>query len=245
MPDGGSLTLTLENIFIDKQYAAMEVQTKVGRYVVVNVVDSGTGIPAAILDKIFDPFFTTKEVGKGTGLGLSTVMAIVKSHDGFVNVYSEQGKGTTFKVYLPAIDIATETKKQHSGRLGAVRGKGELILVIDDEISILNITSQTLEAFGYRVLTAIDGVDALTAYIQNKNEIALVLTDMSMPVMDGATLIRALMKLNPAVKIIAASGLNVVGEVVKKPECAVKYSLAKPYTADTLLKTVYTLLYGP
>ena len=244
MPDGGNLTITLENIVIDKHYAAAEVPCKLGRYIIINVVDSGLGIPAAILDKIFDPFFTTKEVGKGTGLGLSTVMAIVKSHEGFINVYSEPRRGTTFKVYLPAMEISCEAQKQKSGKLCASRGNGELILVIDDELSILNITSQTLEAFGYRVMTATDGVDALAAYLENKKAISLVLTDMAMPLMDGAAVIRALLKLNPAVKIIAASGLEATGGA-KAIDIGVKSFLTKPYTAETLLKTVAAILKSP
>ena len=112
MPSGGTLTIDVENCVLDEQYAAMNIEAKAGRYVAVSVTDSGTGIPRALLDKIFEPFFTTKELNKGTGLGLSTVMAIVKSHDGFVNVYSELGKGTTFKVYLPAMEVRSEARKR-------------------------------------------------------------------------------------------------------------------------------------
>jgi two-component system cell cycle sensor histidine kinase/response regulator CckA len=112
MPEGGTLTIGMENSVLDEQFAAMHLQAKAGQYVIIHVTDSGTGIPAAIVDKIFDPFFTTKEVGKGTGLGLSTVIAIVKSHHGFVYVYSESGKGTTFGVYLPAMEGSAEAKKE-------------------------------------------------------------------------------------------------------------------------------------
>ena len=118
----------------------------------------------------------------GTGLGLSTVAAVVKSHGGIVNVYSEPGKGTTFKVYLPALDVSSDGPAQPTEQASLPRGDGELILVIDDEASILTITKQTLEAFGYRVLTATDGADALSVYVQHKADIAVVLTDMMMPV---------------------------------------------------------------
>src|ERR1700760_3857447 len=126
----------------------------------ISVTDTGTGMSRDLQDKIFEPFFTTKELNKGTGLGLSTVMAIVKSHEGIINVYSEPGKGTTFKVYLPAMELSLSGPKVDIEEVSWPRGKGEMILVVDDEASILTITSQTLQAFGYRVLTATDGADA-------------------------------------------------------------------------------------
>lgn len=161
MPHGGSLILTVENVVVDEQYAAMNLQAKAGQYVCINVTDSGTGIPPAILGKIFEPFLTTKDVGKGTGLGLSTVMAIVKSHHGFINAYSEPGHGTTFKVYLPAVEVSSEKRGDTVALTPPIRGNGETILVVDDEASILAITSKTLEASGYRILTADNGADAV------------------------------------------------------------------------------------
>jgi CheY-like chemotaxis protein len=199
-------------------------------------------MPPEVLDKIFEPFFTTKEVGKGTGLGLSTVMAIVKSHDGFVNVYSELGKGTTFKVYLPAIDSFSKAQKKAPDKASLPRGKGETILVVDDEDSILTITRQTLQSFGYRVLTATDGAEAVAVYSENRKKIAVVLTDMSMPIMDGAAVIRALTKISPKVKIIAASGLSANVGITKSSYGKVNHFLTKPYTAETLLKTLSTIL---
>jgi PAS domain S-box-containing protein len=242
MPDGGSLSISVENVHLDDQYVAMNVQAKPGKYVIINVTDSGEGIPAEILDKIFDPFFTTKEVGKGTGLGLSTVMAIVKSHGGFVNVYSEVGKGSSFKVYLPALEKSAQTQRDTVSLATLPRGNGERILIVDDEISILTITSQTLEAFGYKTMTANDGAEAIAIYAQHRNKIAVVLTDMAMPVMDGPATIRALLKVNPAAKIIAATGLKTEGSEAKALNAGVKHFLSKPYTASTLLKTLRTVL---
>jgi len=242
MPNGGTLTIGAENCMIDEHYAAMNVQAKAGRYVIISVTDTGMGIPPAILDKIFDPFFTTKELTKGTGLGLSTVMAIVKSHEGIVNVYSEPGNGTTFKVYLPALDISDDPRKERVEEVSLPRGKGETVLVVDDESSIVVITSQTLQAFGYRVLTAMDGADALATYLQNRETIAVVLTDMAMPVMDGPAMIHALKRINPRVKIIAASGLNATGGPVRETVDGVRHFLKKPYTAGTLLKVLRTIL---
>ena len=242
MPNGGNLTISVENCVLDEQYVAMNIQAKPGRYVNIGVTDSGTGMPPAIVDKIFEPFFTTKELNKGTGLGLSTVMAIVKSHEGLINVYSEPGKGTAFNVYLPAMEISAEARKEQSEEACLPRGNGETILLVDDEASILIITSQTLQAFGYRVLTATDGAEAVAIYAQRRHEIAAVLTDMMMPIMDGPATIRALTKIDPAIKIIAASGLNANGSEAKAIGAGVKHFLTKPYTAGTLLKTIRTIL---
>jgi PAS domain S-box-containing protein len=242
MPNGGQLTIGVENCVLDEQYVAMNTQAKTGRYVLISVTDSGIGMPPEILDKIFEPFFTTKELHQGTGLGLSTVMAIVKSHDGIINVYSEPGNGSTFKVYLPAMDRLSEERKKQTQRLGLSRGKGETVLVIDDEASIRTITSQTLQAFGYRVLTAADGAEAVAVYAGHQHEIAVVLTDMMMPVMDGPATIHALHRINPGIKIIAASGLQTHSGLTKVTEGSVKHFLSKPYTAQTLLKVVRTII---
>jgi len=243
MPDGGDLSIAVENSVIDEHYAAMNIQAKPGRFIRISVTDTGVGIPTEFIDKIFEPFFTTKEIGKGTGLGLSTVLAIVKSHDGFVNVYSEPGRGTTLKVYLPAIKVSSDAPTRDTQRIELPRGNGETVLVVDDESSILTITSQTLEAFGYRALTATDGAEAVAIYAAHREEIAVVLTDMMMPVMDGSALIRALQRINPAVKIVPASGLKSNGTAAKIGDPAVKNFLTKPYTARTLLKAIWTVLH--
>jgi signal transduction histidine kinase len=161
MPNGGRLTIGVENAVLDEHYAAMNLQAKPGRYVKISVTDQGVGIPKDIINKIFEPFFTTKEPNKGTGLGLSTVLAIVKSHEGIVNVYSEVEKGTTLRVYLPALGATADTPKEPREQPSLPRGNGEMVLVIDDEASVRTVTGQTLQAFGYRVLTARDGAEAL------------------------------------------------------------------------------------
>ncbi len=241
MPNGGKLTLLVENFILDEQYSVMSHQAKPGPYVQISVTDTGSGIPPELVERIFEPFFTTKEISKGTGLGLSTVMAIVKSHDGMINVYSEVGKGTTFKVYLPAVESSPEKRKVQTQRVRLPRGNGEMILVVDDEASILTITCQTLVAFGYRVLKASDGAEAVATYAKHEQEVAVVLTDMMMPVLDGSALIHALKRMKPNVKIIAASGLNTEGNA-KLAEAGVNHFLTKPYTAGTLLKTLQEIL---
>ncbi len=241
MINGGTLTLAAENVWIDESYARMHLEAQVGPYVVFTVSDTGIGIPAAIIDKIFDPFFTTKEVGKGNGLGLSTALAIVKSHGGFINVYSEEQKGTTFRVYLPAQEARKE-KPTRSERLPLFVGQGELVLVVDDEASIREITKETLETCGYRVLTASDGTEAIALYVQHQREIAVVVTDMMMPFMDGSATIRALQKLNPQVKIIATSGLSSYEKIRETAGANVWAFLPKPYTAKKLLSTLHDIL---
>jgi len=242
MPEGGSLIIAVENSVLDAQYVAMNPQAKAGRYVQISVSDSGTGMPPELIERIFEPFFTTKGINKGTGLGLSTVMAIVKSHGGIVNVYSDLGKGTTFKISLPATESTSEKDDELLQLANLPKGSGETILVIDDEASILSITRETLETFGYEVVTAGNGADAVGIYAQRRDEIAVVLTDMAMPIMDGATTVHALRRINPAVKIIAASGLDTDGGMAKGMKGNVKRFMTKPYTAETLLRTLRMVL---
>jgi DNA-binding NtrC family response regulator len=169
-------------------------------------------------------------------------MAIVKGHEGWVDVVSEPSRGTTFRVYLPAAASSLKKRKSQLIQIGMPRGKNETILVVDDETSILTITGQTLEAFGYQVLTAGNGAEAIAAYVEHMDKIAAVLTDMMMPVMDGASTIQSLIRINPQVKIIATSGLKTTSGVVQLANEGIKHFLKKPYTASTLLTTVRTVL---
>jgi len=235
MPAGGKLTIKAENIYIDDNYARMNLEAKPGRFVLITIADTGMGIQPEVINRIFEPFFTTKEQSKGTGLGLSTAIGIVKSHDGFINVYSEPGRGTQFKIYLPAAGSVFPGPADTSASLKA--GSGELILVVDDEIAIREIAKGTLEAYGYRALTASDGTEAVALYALHKNEIKVVLTDIMMPYMDGPATIRALQKLNPNVRIIASSGLAENSKIE-----GVKGFLPKPYTAERLLNTLAEVL---
>ncbi len=242
MAGGGRLTVSASNVEIDEQYGVMNRGVAAGRYVVLEVSDEGCGMPQEVVDRVFEPFFTTKDLGKGTGLGLSTVIGIVRSHGGFVNVYSEVGEGSAFKVYLPALSDSVTSESGPPVAESLPRGKGEMIMVVDDEVSILSITRQTLEAFGYRVVTAEDGAQAISVYALHRDEIALVLTDMMMPIMDGPALVTALRRINPRVRIIAASGLNAEGHSGRATVAGVRHFLAKPYSAEVMLTLIRKVL---
>jgi PAS domain S-box-containing protein len=238
MSNGGTLRITAQNRALDEHYAKLNLEAKPGPYVQIEVADTGTGIPQNVIDRIFEPFFTTKEVGKGTGLGLSTAMAIVKGHGGFMNVYSEVQKGTSFKVFLPA--HASVEVHPAAARVGEPPvGEGQLVLVADDEATVRDITRLTLESYGYRVVTANDGAEALACYAQRSGEIAVVLLDMMMPVMDGPATIRVLEKFKPTPRVIATSGLT---DNARNLTAVVRGVLNKPYTAEQLLTMLHSVL---
>lgn len=246
MPCGGKLRIEAENVLIDDAYRLLNPEARPGPHVVFHIIDNGTGIPAEIREKIFEPFFTTKEVGKGTGLGLATVQTIVKGHGGFINVYSESGRGTTFKIYIPAapegkVDIPPISE------LRLPRGQGELLLVVDDEEIVRETTRAVLERHNYRVLLARDGAEAVALYARNSPDIAVVVTDISMPVMDGIATMRAIKHLNPQVLIICTSGHTSNRQLAVLADAGMSQFLAKPFTAETLLQALHKILHvqGP
>ncbi len=244
MPGGGELRVSLRNLVVDESFAAMNPDLRPAAYVVTTVADTGTGIPPAIRDRIFEPFFTTKETGRGTGLGLSTTQAIVKSHGGAILLYSEVGRGSEFKVLLPACVSDTTVTGLTDERPALPRGEGELILLVDDEPSIRRIAQQTLEHFGYRVLLASDGAEAVDLYRQKGRQIAAVVTDMAMPVMDGLKTIAALVALNPGIRIIASSGFASSGGMAAALAAGALEFVPKPYSAETLLQALDRTLRG-
>lgn len=242
MPKGGRLAITAVNTLIDETFASMQPGGHPGEFVLITVGDTGVGIPKEIQDKIFEPFFTTKEIGKGTGLGLSTVLAIVKDHKGFIRFSSEVGKGSEFNIYLPAMPQEHPADEKTSPKV-IPSGNGERILVVDDELSVLQITKETLEIYNYQVLTSTDGADAVAIFADaKKKSIDLVITDLNMPVMDGAATVRALRRIDPKIKIIVSSGLLTEMDPVKLAMLNIQGSLTKPYTADKLVSTVHKVL---
>lgn len=241
MPEGGTLSISVGNLFIDQSYVRICPDAKTGAYVEITVLDVGNGIHPEILDQIFEPFFTTKKLDGGTGLGLSTVKSIVKNHGGFINLYSKPGEGTIFKIYLPALQQEPDIQVL---KKALSTGNGELILIADNDATICNITKTNLETYGYRTLTASDGFEAIALYAQHKHEISAVLMDITMPLMDSGNVIYILRKMNPQIKTIALSGFNCVSQKVIAIENGVQEFLPKPYTTERLLKTVREVLYN-
>lgn len=234
MPNGGILNLSAANLSVDPKYVREHPQARIGNYVVISVTDTGIGISPDNLEQIFEPFFTTKAGEGGTGLGLATVINIVRNHDGFIDVVT-QTEGTQFNVFIPATEVA-QTESLET--IAIPKGQGELILVVDDEATIREITKASLETHNYRVITAKDGVEAVAAYVREQTEIAVVLMNMMMPDMDGTTAILTLQTINPDLKIIAVSGRNFTEKSFSDRNLKIKGFLAKPYTTQALLQKI-------
>jgi CheY-like chemotaxis protein len=241
MPAGGRLQVEAKNVTLDENYARMQPEAKRGRYVLVDVSDTGTGIAPELVNKIFEPFFTTKEIGKGTGLGLSTAAGIVRSHGGFINVYSELGKGSSFKIYLPACEGAACERAARSDR-ELPAGRGENILVVDDEAAIREIIKVTLETNGYRVATATDGAEAVALFASETRKFKAVVVDVMMPFLDGPSTIRAIQRLDPIMKFVTISGLMDQNRTAQLSELGNVTFLAKPFTTEQILKTLHEIL---
>jgi len=238
MPAGGILFISAEQVRVDANFAAMVPDAKEGDFVMISVVDSGEGIPKSIVGKIFDPFFTTKEIGRGTGLGLSTVAGIVRSHGGFIVVESEPGRGSVFKIYLPASAVK-DTKAKSGVNMELPMGCGQTILLVEDEANILAVTSTVLGNGGYKILQAAGGIEALEIYRKQPGEISLVLTDIMMPGMGGVELARAVREINPQARIVASTGQATEACEAELRSIGVRVILHKPYDARRLLAVVH------
>ena len=242
MPDGGNLRLRAANLELDENYASTMPEATPGPHVLIQVSDTGTGIPPEVVERMFEPFFTTKGIGKGTGLGLSTVRGIVKNHGGFITVVSKPGKGTNFQVYLPASPKLDDASAS-AANTEMLEGHGELVLIVDDEEGVRNAARTALETFGYQVLLAIDGVEGLGVFAQNSDRVALLLVDLMMPVMSGRTFIRAVRRIAPNVPVVASTGLVERTQLEELKALGVSTVLNKPYRADTLLRTIHAALH--
>jgi two-component system, cell cycle sensor histidine kinase and response regulator CckA len=242
MPSGGHLRLAVSEVVIDDEYVATAPGATAGSYLLVEVEDDGEGMAPEVRDRAFEPFFTTKAHGVGTGLGLSTAVAIIESHDGFLHVYSEPGRGTRFRVYLPCDLAPQEQPATPRADTDPPRGAGQCVLVVEDEAAIRAMTRQTLETYGYRVLEAANGAEAVAVFAREDGGVDVVLTDMMMPVMDGPATIHALQNLDPDVQVIGASGLHGNGKVAQAAAAGVRHFLPKPYETRRLLEVLAEVL---
>jgi signal transduction histidine kinase len=239
MPEGGTLRLVAANVMLRRDGPRPDPDTRPGPYVLLQVSDTGVGMSREVLARAFEPFFTTKEAGRGTGLGLSTALAIARGHGGVLGAESTPGHGTRFTLYLPVTDAPPRPEPESTRPLQS--GRGELVLLVDDEDAIRDVVRTTLETFGYRVLSAAGGEEAVRLYEQHRQEVRAVLVDLMMPVMDGVATIRALTTLNPEVRVIAASGTLPPG-LSHVPELQQVTFLHKPYRAQQLLEVLRGLL---
>jgi CheY-like chemotaxis protein len=241
MRSGGVLTLIAENCLLNSSEAKRIEGASPGSWVVLHVEDTGTGIPADVLEHIWEPFFTTKGAEGGTGLGLSTVRGIVENHKGFITLNTQRGVGTTFRVYLPAAEVKDAGGNVEPIRPSAIEGAGELIVVVDDDARIREMTAAILSRHGYRVLTASDGTEAVAIFAARGCEISMIITDVRMPNLDGAALANVVLQLNPLVKILAMSGLSSGGQNGQMQRYAGAF-LYKPFKIEALLHAVHGLL---
>ncbi len=242
MPEGGKITIETENVVINGDFSRNHPWARQGRYLLLSVTDTGKGMPPEILEHVFEPFFSTKEVGKGTGLGLATVYGIVEQHGGMVHAYSEVGKGSTFKVYLPIVErpaAAVGTKLQ-----GPVPGGKETILLAEDDPAVRELVSRVLETAGYSVIQAEDGEKALRLFLEGRNEVNMALLDMVMPGMGGAALAKELRARAPELSILLMSGYpSRAGEGGMELEGETDI-LIKPFDGETLLRKIRDTLEG-
>ena len=247
MAGGGSLWLTAENLTLTDQEANQTPAARPGRYVVLQVTDTGAGRPAAILDRLFEPNSSTGEQGEGANLGLSSALGIVRGHHGFIKVQSELGKGTTVKVFIPAAPAPQATPPPELARPAIPRGHSETVLVVDDDPGIRNLIRGLLIRHGYEALAAEDGTEAVAMIALRREGIQLVVTDVVMPFMDGVELVRALRKIAPELKVIAMSGMAGVFEEGERAgelrKLNVQEFLPKPFAAARLLQAVHRVLH--
>jgi two-component system cell cycle sensor histidine kinase/response regulator CckA len=242
MPEGGRLFIETRNVRLDKGYSDTYLGARPGEYVLLMVSDTGYGMDQETLEHIFEPFFTTKGVGRGTGPGLAMVYGIVKSHNGYITCYSEVGHGTTFKIYLPSAESIPEMPGR--GEESLPEGGTETVLLVDDEEPVRQLGKEMLETVGYRVLVASDGEEAMGLYTRRMKDIQLVILDLIMPGMGGKSCLEGLLRLDPRVKVLVASGYSVNGrleEIVRSGACGF---ISKPYDLRDLLKRVRDVLDG-
>ena len=242
MPGGGNLYLETKNVFIEENHFKPYI-TMNGHYVKISVTDTGVGMDEKTRERIFEPFFTTKEMGRGSGLGLASVYGIIKNHNGFINVYSEKGQGTTFNIYLPASAKKNTWNKDKTAIKDKLLPKGVgTILFVDDEPMILNVGSEILNTLGYTILTAEDGPKAIEKYKLSHEEIDLVILDMVMPEMGGGEVFDELKKINSEVKVLLSSGYSLNGQAGKIIDRGCVGFIQKPFTINDIARQLRKIM---
>jgi PAS domain S-box-containing protein len=244
MAEGGQLHIETLNLTLDQEFCRKYAEVRPGDYVLLSISDTGHGMDKETLEHIFDPFYTTKEVGKGTGLGLAIVYGIIKNHEGYIMCYSRPGEGTTFKIYLPAIELEKDFIDVEASQEPHVLAKGgdETILLVDDEGFIRELGIDVLGQAGYKVLTAADGETALQLYRQQQGQIDLVILDLIMPGMGGSKCLEELLRMDPQAQILIASGYSPDASTKGTLETGAKGFVSKPYDTSQLLKLVREIL---
>lgn len=240
MPNGGKLVLETQNIYLDEEYCKSHLDVERGNYVLLAVTDTGSGMSKKTVDRIFEPFFTTKKVGEGTGLGLAMVYGIVKNHGGGIICYSEPGQGTTFKIYWPALE--REAAADAEEETAVLVGGSETILLVDDEEAVRKLGEQILKRFGYTVLSAPNGKEGLEVFTQERERIALIILDLIMPEMSGRECLSEILKIDPATKIIVATGYAANGQIDQAVKEGARTSMRKPFEARQMLTLVRRVL---
>lgn len=245
MHDGGTLRLDALDFPVDEDFAAAQPLAKPGRYVRLSVSDTGRGIPLQIRKKIFEPFFTTKGPGKGTGLGLATALGIIRSHNGFLTLETEEGRGSSFHVFIPAAATNGESRKSQATAQPETGnpGHGESILLVDDEATVLKVMQRSLEKSGYHVLAASDGLEGLESFQRHRDSVRLVLTDMAMPGMDGLQLVSEIRKTGSRVPVLCTSGLDASSNSESLSRLGIRKVLPKPCSSQTILQAIREALH--
>jgi CheY-like chemotaxis protein len=240
MPSGGRLVVQTDNVEVDERHRRGHLEARTGSFIRMRVEDTGHGIPPELRARIFEPFFTTKEPGKGTGLGLAMVFGIVKQHQGWVECESEPGQGARFDIYLPRSPAAGRHAATAAARTKPSRGS-ETILLVDDELSLRNLGRAILERYGYQVLLAENGIQALEIYRDSGDQIDLVILDLTMPRLSGVDTLRQLMDMDPDIRVILASGYSAEHVLTSKDDRTLGF-ISKPYCADELANAVRAAL---
>jgi two-component system cell cycle sensor histidine kinase/response regulator CckA len=243
MPGGGKIVIETHNVKLDEAFCRDHVGVKPGAYVELTFTDTGHGMDRETLERIFEPFYTTKGVGSGVGLGLAIVYGIVQSHHGLILCESNRDAGTTFRIYLPVLERDGAALAKEGRKKGDYRG-AETIIIVDDELDILDIGQNTLEQFGYTVLTARNGEEAVEIYSRQGKQIDLVILDLGMPGMGGDKCLKELLRINPSVKVLIASGYAATQTVQSVLEAGASGFMAKPYRLEDMLKKVREVLDG-